>query len=519
MDSATTTSHSTLAAPRLQWLQWAFVGVLFFLFYGPTLLGLYKDWEDNVSFSYGVLIPLITVYLVWQKRADLKQLPVCPTSSAAIPLLVAVILSLFGVAIGDSFTVRVSMMFVLASSIYVLFGRYFLKALAFPIFYLSLMIPVPYVFFKEFAYHLRFFDARLTENALQLLGIPIYREAYFLHLPNITLEVADMCAGLGSLFALFALGNFYVYFLPVRLRIKFLLVLSTLPIAIFANFVRITVVAIMAYYIGPITLDMLFHRFSGTTTFLLALTLLILFGELARNKWPQASVEKTSFDVSPIREDAGATRVNWRPATIAAGIFVCALSATALLNAGHNLALEGIGLKALPTALGSFSEAEVNWHDRYEDRRVDSAISRIYLGPDRMPIEAFIGYKGLQNNNDRVISPRLILPEHWNFAWIKPTVLHRADAASIDAMTMLIRNGNSARLVLYWYQLGRNTISGELDYRFELIRRLIFDQRTDGAVVRLATPIGSEESVEHARERLNAFAMALYPQITKVLMQ
>jgi EpsI family protein len=510
-------NRKPLAIARLQWLQWITIAVLFSLFYGPLLPGLVKDWQENSTFSYCLLIPFITAYLIWQGRAELKSVPVWPNVAGGLPLFLAVMAGLIGKAVGDTFTARVSMILALASSTYLLLGKRHFTLLRFPIFFLLLMIPLPYVLTKEVAYQLRFFDATLAENALRLLGIPVYREAYFLHLPNITLEVADMCAGLASVFALFALGTFYVHFLPLRARMKTVLLLSTFPIAIFANLVRIIVVSGLAYFIGPVTLEMLFHRFSGTTTFMLALLLLVLLGELLRKKWP--SNREVSPDVSEITSHLNGMAGDWKPFLVASATFICALSIAMLLDGGRVIALTGLGFQTLPSSLGPFTVAQLNWQDPYEDPKADSSISRVYVDPAKAPIEVFVGYKGSQNADDRLRSPKLIMGEHWNFAWVKPARLDLTNASRIEATWMLARKGNAARLVLYWYQFNGSTIAGELDYRIELVKRLVFHRRSDGAVVRLATPVGDNEPPEKAQERLLAFATNMYPELVKFLPQ
>jgi EpsI family protein len=88
---------------------------------------------------------------------------------------------------------------------------------------------------------------------------------------------------------------------------------------------------------------------------------------------------------------------------------------------------------------------------------------------------------------------------------------------SIHANWMLTRRGNATRLVLYWYQLGDQTVAGEFDYRFKQVTRSIFERRSDGLVVRLATSIGENEPVKEAQERLRMFCKLLYPELLKLL--
>ena len=197
--------------------------------------------------------------------------------------------------------------------------------------------------------------------------------------------------------------------------------------------------------------------------------------------------------------------------------FACALSIAMLLDGGRVFALSGIGFQRLPSSLGPFTVRQLNWPDAYEDPKADSSISRVYVDPAKTPIEVFLGYKGRQNAGDRLRSPKLIVGEHWNFAWVKPARLDLTDVLRIEANWMLARKGKAARLVLYWYQFNGRTIAGELDYRIELVKRLIFHRRSDGVVVRLATPVGDNELPENAQERLLAFASSLYPQLVEIL--
>ena len=82
-----------------------------------------------------------------------------------------------------------------------------------PLFYLALMIPVPYVLLKDITYHLRYTDAVHAANVLQLLGVPVYNESYFLPSSKYDAEVADVCSGVSSVFALFAIaGDLCLFF-------------------------------------------------------------------------------------------------------------------------------------------------------------------------------------------------------------------------------------------------------------------------------------------------------------------
>jgi EpsI family protein len=327
-----------------------------------------------------------------------------------------------------------------------------------------------------------------------------------------------MCAGLASVFALFALGAFYVYFLPLAPRMKAVLLLSTVPIAIFVNLVRIILTSVLAYYVGPVTLEMVFHRFSGTTTFLLALALLVGLAEYVRKKWPASAQTGSRASAAPLQPDNAANaNMDWKSFGLGAALFIGALLISLMLNGGRNMALPGAGFSDLPMSSGEFAVSQIDWQHPYEDPKADDFASRIYIGPGTAPIEVFLGYKGSQSANERLRSPKLIVGDDWNFVWVNPVRLDMGRSAQLEANWMLVRSGKDARLVLYWYQFGHRSEASELGYRINLAKRLVFERRSDAAVVRLATPILPNEPIEKAQERLSAFATHLYPKLLRIL--
>jgi EpsI family protein len=80
---------------------------------------------------------------------------------------------------------------------------------------------------------------------------------------------------------------------------------------------------------------------------------------------------------------------------------------------------------------------------------------------------------------------------------------------------MLTRKGDSMRLVIYWYQVADDTFAGEFENRIRQLKRAILDRRTDGAVIRIATPVSNGDSIEEAQTRLGVVSVKLYPQLVK----
>ena len=134
-------------------------------------------------------------------------------------------------------------------------------------------------------------------------------------------------------------------------------------------------------------------------------------------------------------------------------------------------------------------------------------------------LEVFVGYRSDQRSGNRLRSPKLFFPDKSNFVWVRPVVLPVSGAASVLGYWMLVRNGESRQLVLSWYQIGKQTYpwgsSAHRSNNFAV--RALFERRTDGAVIRLATPLEGNDSIEAAEERLRTLGSNLYPQLVQFL--
>ena len=499
----------------------------YLLFYAADLPDLANDWFNYYGpFSYCAVIPIMSLYFVWKERRTLAKIPVEPGLLGVVFVLGAGTVGLVGKAIGDSFTVRVSMVLTVGALIYLLLGRRFFKALRFPIAFLFLMIPWPYVLVKEVAYHLRIIDAVLAEVALRALGVLVYRDSYFLHLPNITLEVADLCSGISSVFALFALGSFYAYFLPLRAWQKLLVVGSTVPFAALINLLRIILTSALAYYIGPVALSYLVHELTGIITFFIALGLFIGLSELLQRRGRGAgrvvslrvgiaSEKETSPSVGIVPPATGGYR---------SGLAFSAACAALLLGVFLSVRVEGSqpislsrDLTELPMQIGDYQSVKGGWSQPYQDSNAEQELSRYYVNGTREAFEVYVGYRSHQRGEKRLRSPKLTMVRHWNFVSLDPAQIPIAHAAAIDGVWMAVQKDNAKQLVLYWYQDGGETFAGEVAYRFHQAKRMMLDKRTDGAVVRIATPIADGEDIERVQERLARFSSQLYPELTRVL--
>ncbi len=260
------------------YLQGAIIGILILWLYGPILADLAREWWMDPNYSHGFLIPLVSVYAVWERRNYLRGCDVSP-SAWGLPLIFAglVLLSLAKIA-SEMFLMRSSLIIIFMGLALYLRGAATARALLFPIFFLFFMIPIPAIILNSISLPLQRFASALATLCLQGLSIPVFRDGNIIALPHLILEVAEACSGLRFMIPLLALGIIYCYFRQNRGWERWILIASTVPIAILTNALRIAGTGILAHYAGEDVAQGFYHSFSGWIIFLLALAILLAEG-------------------------------------------------------------------------------------------------------------------------------------------------------------------------------------------------------------------------------------------------
>jgi exosortase len=116
-----------------------------------------------------------------------------------------------------------------------------------------------------------------VSNFLYDLGYPVAQNGVMIMIGSYELMVKDACSGMNSIFVLPAFGVFYVYEFVANSPIRtVILILSTVPIAILANFFRVLLLVLGAYYFGVDRVEGLFHDLTGLALWVFALLMFFL---------------------------------------------------------------------------------------------------------------------------------------------------------------------------------------------------------------------------------------------------
>ena len=241
-------------------------------------------WQTDEQ-AHGAIILLVTGWLFWELR---QPILLAPKATAPRPGWICLAFGLMVYVVGRLFNISIlelaSQLPVILGTLLVLRGWSAARAAWFPLVYIIFMVPLPGILVDAATGPLKQWISVIAENSLYAVGYPIARNGVVLSVGPYQLLVADACSGLHSMFSLSALGVLLLY---LKQRAGWLhnaiMLASILPIAFFANVVRVLVLILITYHLGDEAGQGYLHGSAGIALLLIALSgLLALDFVLAR---------------------------------------------------------------------------------------------------------------------------------------------------------------------------------------------------------------------------------------------
>jgi len=246
------------------------------------------NWKNDSNYSHGFFVPLFSAYVVWSQRHRLASLPLQPSLSGLFLLAIAECVLITGQLGAEIFLARFSLLLLLAALIVLFLGWNFLRALAFPLGFLVLMIPIPALIFNQITFPLQLLASRLGSNILaNVFQVPVLRDGNVLQLAAMKLQVAEACSGIRSLISLTTLAIMYGYVMEPRIIIRIVLALAAVPIAVIANGLRIVATGLLVQYWSPDAAEGFLHFSSGLLIFVVCLLMLYALHQGLRLIWKE----------------------------------------------------------------------------------------------------------------------------------------------------------------------------------------------------------------------------------------
>jgi exosortase len=259
------------------WLPAIWIGSLLLVGFGPTLLKMGGTWfNDSLNMEHGPLVAPVAAYMVWQKWDKLKRIPQSPTMWGLVLVFWGVLQSVVSKATQQLWGSEMGFLICLVGCILTLYGFQMVREIAYPLVLLLIMIAPPAYIYERLTLQLQLLASRLAEVFLEFFGYSVLREGNILELVGERLAVAEACSGIRSLMALLFMCATYCYFWVSSNRIRGLLLVAVIPIAIICNSGRIVLTGIVGQYNRELAHGML-HATFGYVSLILGAVLVIGF--------------------------------------------------------------------------------------------------------------------------------------------------------------------------------------------------------------------------------------------------
>jgi exosortase len=271
---------------RTRWPHWLpslWVAILLAVTFGPTLTGIYGSWfDEHADMGHGLAVPLVAGWMIWNKRDALARLPQVPNYFGLFLVLLGALQFTVGSAADWVFATRSSFLVSLIGCVLSLWGVRVLRALAYPLGLLLLMITPPTFLQERLTFQLQLIASRLAEWSLDALGYSVLRDGNILEMVGERMSVAEACSGIRSLYALFFFCLTYNYFFVTAGRIRWVLTAGVIPLALAGNAIRIVATGVVAQYDRPLAHGFLHEAWGYITVFLAGSLIVMLHLSLNR---------------------------------------------------------------------------------------------------------------------------------------------------------------------------------------------------------------------------------------------
>lgn len=261
------------------------VAVLLLVLSYPVLRWLIKEWLTNDYYSHGWLVMPVSAFLAWRlwPRGELT-----PDNLGLVPLTLGLLGYLAALLSKAYFLAALALIALLAGLVWFFLGTKALSRLAFPVGFLVLMIPLPFV--EAASLPLQLLTGSCSTAVARLAGVDATVRGAQVTVPGVDLVVGAQCSGLRSIVALLTLVAIFVFVLDGPWWGRLLLALSAVPVAIVGNILRVASLLWVADTWGSGAGLTYYHDYSGIVFFLIAFILLLALSRVFRCREIRADI-------------------------------------------------------------------------------------------------------------------------------------------------------------------------------------------------------------------------------------
>jgi exosortase D (VPLPA-CTERM-specific) len=493
--------------------------------FARVLNDLYHIWNLQPEYSHGIIIPVISAFLIWRQRDELRGMPFTGSWSGVALIGAGLALRFIGGLTTMQTLEHYAFLLVVYGLVLALTGPAVFRRLWMPLLILLFAMPLPSIFGNPLSLQLQLISSTLGVWVIRAAGISVLLEGNIIDLGSYQLEVAEACNGLRYLFPLMTLAFIvaYLYRGPIWKRI--VIFVSSIPIAVVMNSVRIGFIGVTVDHWGPKMAQGALHEFEGWLVFMLSTIALILTAFClarvgrSRVKWSEAF---NLYSASAGREAAPRSATHSlqplpRSFVAAAALVLVGAAAGVAAPHPHVTPPPRETFDAFPTRIGDWAGRREALDGIYLNAlRLDDYVLADYHGPQASPVNFYAAYYQMQDETRAVHSPRDCIPGGgWEIQKLETRDLPTASGATFRVNRALVQLGADKEVVYYWFQERGRHMTQEYVVRWFLFWDGLTRGRTDGALVRYVAPISRGGNEADADASILKLAALIQPTLNR----
>ena len=248
--------------------------------YWSTAADMFKEWQQDDDYSAGQLVPLVAIFFLWVDRKQLARLPLRPCWLGGLALLVlAQAARAYGVLFLFESAERYSLVLAVAALVLMVAGTAVFWRVKWILLFLFLMVPLPGRIHNMISGPLQGFASTGSVFVLEAFGVRVSQQGNVVTLDQrIPMGVAEACSGLRMLTAFIIVAVFVAYMVKRPRWQKVVLVISSIPVAVLCNILRIVATAVLFLHASSEVAEKFFHDFAGLV--MMPAAVMLMFGQL-----------------------------------------------------------------------------------------------------------------------------------------------------------------------------------------------------------------------------------------------
>ncbi|BAZ92991.1 uncharacterized protein FOKN1_0589 [Thiohalobacter thiocyanaticus] len=489
--------------------------------YADAIEYMVNRWNGSEEYGYAYLIPVITAFLIWQRRFEIQRVGIRHSYAGLVLVALGGLLLFLGTMATTHTLSQYSIVIVIMGLALTFLGWSAFRLAFAPLFLLFFMVPLPPFVFNTLSNQLQLISSEIGVAVIRLFGISVYLEGNVIDLGSYKLQVVEACSGLRYLFPLASLSFVAAYIYKGALWKKAIIFLSSAPITVLMNSFRIGVIGVLVEYGGPGQAEGFLHDFEGWVIFMACIAILILeMAVLAKiGKRKMTLSEAFGIDIpEPPEDDVPRKRVKPAvPGYLAIGVALLTVWGVEHASSSENIVPDRRLFVGFPMEFGNWAGREDRLESIYlQALKLDDYIMADYRNGKGQQVNFYAAYYADQAAGEAAHSPRACIP---GGGWlirnheVVPVEGVEVLGRSLEVNRMIIAKGDFRQLVYYWFQQRGRVITNEYWVKGYLFWDALTRNRTDGALVRLTIPIQPGQDLADAEEALREFAGLVVPKL------